>query len=782
MLADEDATENSTPIAVIPTTVLVGTRTALEPIDIPASVSSYSANDLAFIGSGDFDDFTETEPLVSATFDFSAADPTVPYNSGGSGSYTIRGVGGNRVAIFIDGVRQPLEVDFQVGGIAINSAGRDYFDPAIFESAEIFKGTASSLYGSDALAGVVSFITPEPLDYVSPHSGETFLAYRFQYGSASENFSNVFSGAVNSGPFSVLVMYARRDYGERENMAEPIDGFLPSPNPVDAESDSFLARLDYYLNEEHKLQFTAEGFVRDTLIDVESVERSESFTGSLPIQGATSRLGTFETATTDAVSENERERYRVSIGYNFENNSTGIDKVSALLYYQSASTDDFYSEIGTDSFQDFVLPVSLSREYESNVATSYEEVTTGLSLSLEETLETSLGFHRILVGFDGIYGDSEIPYRSFGSVSVIDSQNLNDGSGNYDIGTDMFDTSRPRLPLTETLRLGAFIQDEFTFGNDLEWTLVGGLRADFYSLQSEEDEDFRNFVGVDAPDYDDFSISPGLALLRRIDDNTSVFASYRQGFRNPTPVEISGGFVHPPGADFRTAPNPDLDAETSHAFEMGVKHYSDSLRIDASVFYTFYKDYINFPTPTEEFVDEGGRNFRLYKPQNLDSVDVYGFEILAEASLGLLTENYEDWYLGTSLGRAYGTQKDENNGVEIEEPLVTVDPFQWIQYLEYRGERLRAKITGTYVDEKTRLGSSGLIPTESYYIVNLRFSLRLWETARIGFGVNNLTDQTYTRWQSVQNNIHGTRQDQLELFQRATEPGRNFFANFSVAF
>ncbi|MEO0508977.1 MAG: TonB-dependent receptor [Verrucomicrobiota bacterium] len=783
-LAETEENAMALGLVHLPTTVLVGTRTELEPIDVAGNVVSYSGDDLLFSGATGFDDFIEVEPLVSAILDFSAADPTVPYNSGGSGSYTIRGVGGNRVSIFIDGVRQPLEVDFQVGGIAINSTGRDYFDPAIFETVEIFKGTASSLYGSDALAGVVAFTTPSPSDFVEVDSGESFFGYRFQYSSASENFSNVVTGAFNQGPLSVMVIYARRDFEERENSADFVDDYLPEPNPVDGESDSILARAEYYIDDDQSFEFTVEGFFRETEIDVNSVERTSVSTGSFDLSDSVSRTGTFTSEISDALGLNERERLRVSAGYTYEGNAGLFDKIQALLYHQAALSEDFYTESLSGRFVgDTAIPQILAVDSVGNIDTSYEENTTGIGLTFEDTLDFTHGSHRVLFGFDGTYGNSEIPFDTFGSSVVTESQNFNTGDPEFVLGfVNTSSESRPRLPETETLRLGTFLQDEFTFGDASEWTLIGGIRFDYYSLESEDDEDFRAFVGTDAPDYDDFSISPSLALLRRIDDETSVFASYRQGFRNPTPVEISGGFVHPPGADFRTAPNPELEAEISYAFELGLKHYSDNFRFSASVFYTFYKDFINFPTPTDDFVMEGSRNFRLYRPQNVDSVDVYGYEVFAEASLGLLDEDFERWFMGTSFGRAFGEMSDENEGVEMEQPLVTVDPFQWVQYVEYRGDRVRAKLIGTFVDDKTQLGDPSLIPTESYYTVDLRFSFRLTEGIVLGFGVNNLTDQKYTEWQSVQNNIHGTRQDQLELFQRATEPGSNFFMNCTFIF
>lgn len=763
------------PMVQLSEAFLVATRTEQTALDTAASVSRYSAEDFDFVGAGDFDDFLEMEPLVSATFDGSAADPSVAYNSGGAGAYTVRGVGGNRVAILLDGVRQPLEVDFQVGGIAINSAGRDYFDPVLFQSAEIFKGTASSLYGSDALAGVVAFATPDPEDFLEDVERDRFLGYRFQYGSASENFSNVVTGAVRNGPVTALLMYARRDLSERENRAEPVDGYLPAPNPLEGASNSILAKIGYRFNEAHHLQFSAEGFHRDTDIQVRSVERESTGPSSISLDSGL-LPGVADRSVNDADSHNDRERFRYSVEHLFEPTAGVFEEIRTQLYHQRALTEDHYSEAGrTEWTASSISNFGYTEESDDQVDTAYEEITTGLSLNIRSELDTEAGSHRLLFGFEASHGESALPFTSSGSSRITASTIV--GFPEYQRGrVENFAVDRPRMPMTETSRIALFLQDEFTFGAARQWTAVAGLRADYYRLDSEEDPAFRAFVGADAPDYEDLSLSPSLSLLYRLSDEASVYASYRQGFRNPTPVEISGGFVHPPGADFRTAPNPDLEAEQSYAFEIGGKYRGDGLQLEANLFHTLYDNFINFPTDSGETIDEGGRSFKLYKPSNLEAVEVYGYELFAEASLNALSRDFSDWFAGTTLGQAFGRNKE--NG----DYLTTVDPFQWIHYLEYRGERLRTRISGRYVAAKERLSDPGIIPTESYYAVDLRSSWKLSEQVTLGFGVNNLTDARYTRWQSVQNNIHGSRRDQLELFQRVSEPGRNFFISCAVAF
>ena len=80
----------------------------------------------------------------------------------GLGGFRIRGLGGDRVRIEVDGI--PLPEEFAIG--SFSNAGRDLVDVDALKRVEIIRGAASSLYGSDALGGVVSFVTKDPADYL----------------------------------------------------------------------------------------------------------------------------------------------------------------------------------------------------------------------------------------------------------------------------------------------------------------------------------------------------------------------------------------------------------------------------------------------------------------------------------------------------------------------------------------------------------------------------------------------------------------------------------------
>lgn len=100
--------------------------------------------------------------------------------NGGPGqpaSLFIRGTDSNHVLVLIDGVRMNPGT---IGGAALQN-----IDPALVERIEVVKGPRSSLYGSDAVGGVVNIITRRAAQGTQANAavgGGSFLTRRFSAG------------------------------------------------------------------------------------------------------------------------------------------------------------------------------------------------------------------------------------------------------------------------------------------------------------------------------------------------------------------------------------------------------------------------------------------------------------------------------------------------------------------------------------------------------------------------------------------------------------------------
>ena len=99
----------------------------------------------------------------------------------GLDTIAVRGLGGNRVAVEIDGI--PAAGGFAMGSYA--DSGRAFVDLAFVDRVELLRGPASSLYGSDAIGGVVAMTTLTPARRA--RTGRGSIRRRTEAGYDTEN-------------------------------------------------------------------------------------------------------------------------------------------------------------------------------------------------------------------------------------------------------------------------------------------------------------------------------------------------------------------------------------------------------------------------------------------------------------------------------------------------------------------------------------------------------------------------------------------------------------------
>ncbi len=241
------------------------TRTPLEIVDAPATVTVITDTDIADTLATDIKDLVRFEPGVSvrrAPARFGAALGVT--GRAGNEGFTIRGIGGNRVLVQVDGIRSPQGFEF-----GAQDAGRgSYTDVGLVKRVEILRGPGSALYGSDGLAGVVSFTTSDPSDLLEKGKQVGGFA-RAQYNSSDNEFSETVAIAGRSGSFSAMLAYTRRDFNELKNKGT-VDGVGESrtkPNPQDGQSNALLGKL-VWTDGGHRLRLTGEYLQRKLHSDV----------------------------------------------------------------------------------------------------------------------------------------------------------------------------------------------------------------------------------------------------------------------------------------------------------------------------------------------------------------------------------------------------------------------------------------------------------------------------------------------------------------------------------
>ena len=163
--------------------VITGTGTHRRIQDSPVPVEIINGNDLKRAGITNFKDALN---MLNPSFSFSTT---------AMASYmTLNGLGNKHILVLINGQKLAGDVSGNVDLSRINLSN--------VKRIEILKGAASSLYGSEAMGGVINIITDQPKNLINVTSETRF---------AEENqFDQTINLDINTGKFGSFTTYNRR--------------------------------------------------------------------------------------------------------------------------------------------------------------------------------------------------------------------------------------------------------------------------------------------------------------------------------------------------------------------------------------------------------------------------------------------------------------------------------------------------------------------------------------------------------------------------------------------
>jgi|CXWL01.1.fsa_nt_gi hemoglobin/transferrin/lactoferrin receptor protein len=696
---------------------VTATRTREDVFSVPSTVTVIGSEEIEANLVNDIKDLIRFEPGVSVPSSpsrFGAALASTGRD--GNSGFSIRGLGGNRVLFQVDGVRVPDGFSF---GPASFGRG-DYVDLDLLQSVEIVRGPASSLYGSDGLAGVVSFITKDPRDFLE--TDETFAArVRAGYASADESWAEGVSAAGQWGPWSMIASYTRRDGREQGNQGEndALNATRTTPNPQDIESNAAMARLVFQPSDAHRFRLTADYGDRSIV--------TEAYSGrSVPPLGSTSVI--------DLDGVDESERRRLAFDYVYEGETGLLDRAFMAVYYQDSSVSQFSDE-------------DRNTAADRTRLTSFDNSAQGASAQFESAFATGAAQHRIIYG---------------GDYSLTRQEGLRNGTV-PPVGETF--PARP-FPNTDSELAGAFLQDEISF-MDGRVVFFPSLRYDWYSLEPEDDALYTAAVASQS----DAQVTPRFGVVAWPAETLGVFFNYAQGFKAPTPSQVNNNFSNPLFG-YASIPNPDLTPETSESAEIGVRLRDRSfagadVRASATAFGAWYDDFI------EQAVVGGSGTIIdpiLFQYINIGEVEIWGLEGRADAT----------WSngFGVTIAASFA-EGDEING-SGRAPLESIDPLKLVAGLSYNnpghdwgGQFI---VTQVWRKEEGRTASTSFRP-DAFTLVDLTGYWNLTESATMRIGVFNATDESYWWWSDVR----GLSSSSV-VRDAWSQPGRNVSASIAYRF
>ena len=706
--------------------------------DVPATISTIDAQQIDRGLVRTLQDLVRYEPGVSVN-----SDPT----RFGANSFNIRGLEGNRVQILVDGIRAPSLYQFGIG--PFNNSTRSFVDLDSLKRVEILRGPASSLYGSDALGGVVSYMTKDPLDYLDLATSPVYGAFKSAYASADTGWANTGTLAYGTEAWQAMALYTYFTGQQQKNMGD--DGSTgPSrtePNPQDIRQQNLLLKGVFQPAAGHRVRAVYEWFDRNNMIDVLSLNTSTPRTASL-----------------SGDDENQRQRY--SLDYAYTNPDRGwLAGFTANLYRQTATTDSgsYETRAGTSAscsgVAQGVNTCFIPRQFD------FEQRITGLTAQLESLLEGGGAQHRILWGIDASDTDSS-------ALRDATIYNQTTGTSTKTLAGDTFPVRD--FPNTSTRQLGLYVQDQISVLND-QLVITPGLRYDDYQLKISPDAIYLANVppGVQAKDFSDSAWSPKLALMYRVTPDFNVYGNYAFGFRAPPFDDVNAAFRNPIQS-YVLVPNPNLVSETSQGLELGFKGRSGDSSFAVAAFYNRYKNFIDSQTQLDCPTDPAcvpGFAF-TFQATNLARVRIYGVEATGEWALD------RNWTLAGSI--AYANGQDETR----DQPLNSINPLTGVGGLRYTSSDRSwgGSVNLTAVSARNSAAAVGNVQpflTPGFGLVDISAYWDINKNLRLAAGVFNLFDKKYWLWSNVGQTGLTANSPSLD---RYTQPGINVAVNLQLIY
>lgn len=159
-VADAKNSATNGPILQLDAITVNATKTDRLAIDSPESISVIDLNEIEARIPNSLGDLLEDIPGVELDGGPRGLDEQP----------SIRGLGGNRVLIRVDGARKSFDAGHR---------GRAFVDPALLRQVDVIRGPASTIHGAGALGGVVAFETKRASDFLE--DGDRF-GFRIKQG------------------------------------------------------------------------------------------------------------------------------------------------------------------------------------------------------------------------------------------------------------------------------------------------------------------------------------------------------------------------------------------------------------------------------------------------------------------------------------------------------------------------------------------------------------------------------------------------------------------------
>ncbi len=629
----------------------------------------------------------------------------------GGSSPVIRGFEASRVLLVIDGVRMNNAI-YRAGHLqnAIT------VDQNSLERIEVLYGPASTLYGSDALGGVVLMRTKAPK--LSATEKTLFIGSAFtRYSSANDEKTAHFDLSIGGKKFAWLQAYNYSnfndvkmgsyypakypDFGRRSQYVTTINGI----DSVVKNSDDRVQRFSGYKQWDisQKLLFRQNNNV------VHSFNLQHSNSTNIPRY--------------DRLQDVRNGALRYAEWY------YGPQKRYLAAYELSAANMRF--------FNDFKANINYQNIEESRHQRDYRRYDR-LDNRIEK-LEV-LGFvidgrklwnnNEITIGVDGQMNDvKSIAFRKniqTGAESGLDSRYPN-GKNNM----NYFGMYAQHLV---KLKGGKFILND-------------GIRLQTVSLHSTIADNSFFTLPFTEVEQNNFAVTGNIGAVYIPNENFRVNASIASGFRAPNVDDVARIFESNTASRQLIVPNSEIGPEYAYNADLGFTQNIKNVRFEVTGFYTLFRNAIAispFQFNDQDSIIYNNIKVKVFANQNVNRAYLYGF------NSNLTVDFSSNLRFYSTINYTYGKLRPKN---AAEVPLDHIPPVYGKTSFTFNNPIINAEIYGLYNGWKRlkNYNPSGednaqyatVDGTPPWLTLNAKATVTLQRNFSLQLGVENITNRNY---------------------------------------
>ena len=688
--------------------VVSANKTEEKRSDVPNKIEVIQAKDVQF-----------NNPATSAIMLEQTGAVFVQQSQLGGGSPILRGFEANRVLLVIDGVRMNNAI-YRAGHLQ-NSIT---IDPQILSSTEVLYGPGSVLYGSDALGGVINFISSDPV------------------------LSNTNKLLVKGG---ALARFASADL-------EKTGGFNLS---LGWKKIGFLTNFSYSSFSdlrEGKVTNPAYGDWGKCLFYADRINNKDSMmVNSKPWIQKRSGYSQYNFMEKVVFQPDQDQKYTLNFQYSNSSNINRYDRLSEMdgstgklkyadWYYgpQKRLFVSFKADIAKNGviFDKFTVTAAYQNVKEDRINRKFGKNSESFNNEQVGYLTLNADFIKSLGKKDELRYGLEFTYNNV--KSTAHKENIVTGVVTHDIATRYPDNKANMFSAAAYLSNIWKISKVLNFSQGIRYSyimlnaawsdsMMAFMKFPFASSFSQKHGAFNGYLGLVAnlPYAWRFSLvgSSGFRAAN-IDDITKVNDSNSQD-------------------NLIIVPNPGLKPEYAYNIDLSVgKTIENCVRLEVTGFYTWLTDAIvlgPFTYNGQDSIVYDGSKCQVQANINAGGAHIYGVQA------SVLAQVTRSFSILSNLSYTVG-QLNDNTPLDHIPPVfgmtsfnLELKKFKGSFYVMYNGWKRMSQYSGSGEDNEVYATQWG---SPAWYTLNLKASYQINRYLNVEAGVENIMDEQYRKFAS----------------------------------